>query len=112
MWGVTATLSMRPEGMAVGQRLLVEDVQDRAAELPGAQRADQRRLVDDRAPRDVDQPRRRASSPRARRRRSGRASTARSGTVTTAKSAGARAVRMAVDAVDSRGAGHGLGRSG
>ena len=43
---------------AVGrQRLLAEDVEDRAGEAAAAQRLEQRRLVDERAARDVDEPR-------------------------------------------------------
>ena len=52
--GATITLST-PAAVVGVDRLLLEDVEARAGDLAGAQRLDERRLVHDRAARDVDQ---------------------------------------------------------
>ncbi len=53
--GVTMTSSIASSGLAGVDRLLLEHVERRAGDAVRAQRLDQRRLVDDRTARDVDE---------------------------------------------------------
>ena len=53
--GVSTTLSRASSGLSAGDRLDGEHVETRGGEPPGAQRVDQRGLVDDRSARGVDQ---------------------------------------------------------
>ena len=76
-----------PERALGRQRLLLEDVERGAAQPPGAQRVDERRLVDDVAARDVDDDRGRLAAARGGARRAGGASSGVCGTARTTASA-------------------------
>ena len=64
MCGVSSTLSSASSGIVRRQRLVGEHVQRRPAEVPVAQRLEQRAVVEDRGSRGVDQERARAAWPR------------------------------------------------